>query len=121
MGASWFGTAVAKFGSDFSRTAIGELSCMVKKTKTGKPAGAGPLIIIGGHEDKEGERHILQEVVKRAGGGSLLVMTLASQEGEEQWKEYKRVFTELGAKKVERFDLESRADVDVESKAEAIN
>src|SRR3954463_14423479 len=93
---------------------------MVKRGKTAPIGSAGPLIIIGGHEDKEGERVILREVVSRAGSGTLLVMTLASSEAQEQWKEYRRVFAGLGAKKIEHFDMESRAESDRERQTELI-
>src|SRR3954471_23553777 len=112
MDARWCVMVTPRYPRIFSQAAIEGSKFMVKKTRTGMPAKAGPLIIIGGHEDKQGDRLILAELAKHAAGGTLLVMTLASQEGNEQWKEYRRVFTELGAKKVEHFDMESRAEAD---------
>jgi cyanophycinase len=89
---------------------------MAKRSKTGTPETAGHLVIIGGHEDKERECTILSEVAGRARSGTLLVMTLASDEGMEQWKLYQRVFSGLGLKKVEHFDLDGRGDADAERK-----
>jgi cyanophycinase len=89
---------------------------VAKRAKTGSPSNSGQIVIIGGHEDKVGARTILNEVAGYAKSGTLLVMTLASSEAMEQWQTYKRIFSELGVKKVEHFDLEGRADVDVERK-----
>src|SRR3982750_1360593 len=56
----------------------------------------GMLVVIGGHEQKEGHRPILEVLAKRVGSGKLVVATLASEEPESQWKEYERSFRELG-------------------------
>jgi cyanophycinase len=71
----------------------------------------GTLVIIGGNECKEGHRPILDDVARRAGSGKLLVATLASEEPEEQWEEYSRVFKGLGVKKVEQLDARRREDL----------
>lgn len=68
------------------------------------------LIIIGGHEDKEGEKVILKEVAGRVGSGKLVVATVASTEAEEMWRDYRKVFTELGVKKIGHLDLNSREE-----------
>src|SRR3954470_11660611 len=56
----------------------------------------GPLIIIGGHEDKEGDKVILKEVAKRLGGGKLVIATVASHEPEGYFDTYKAAFAALG-------------------------
>lgn len=71
-----------------------------KKTKE------GTLIIIGGQEDKVGDKVILKEIVKHNGSGQLVVATIASQIPREVWEGYKEVFHELGVKKVSHFDIE---------------
>lgn len=79
------------------------------------PAGSGPgaLLIIGGHEDKRGERVILKEVARRARGGSLLVATVASHsQADELWRLYRRQFTELGVERVEHLDVANREQAD---------
>jgi cyanophycinase len=68
-------------------------------TERCKPA-RGTLIIIGGHEDKEGEKVILREVARRVGSGKLVVATLASEVAEEVQKEYRRVFRGLGVRHI---------------------
>ena len=59
-------------------------------------AGPGPLIIIGGHEDKEGEREILSEVARRLRGGKLVLATVASHEPEGYFEAYQSAFSALG-------------------------
>jgi cyanophycinase len=56
----------------------------------------GPLIVIGGHEDKEGERLILKEVAARLGQGKLVIATVASHEPEGYFDAYKAAFAPLG-------------------------
>src|SRR3954447_19754976 len=82
-----------------------EHNIMSKKTK-------GHLIIIGGHEDKEGDRLILQEVCRKAsnGKGRLVIVTVATQMPEESADEYVAVFRELGVKNIEVLDVRARED-----------
>src|SRR5215203_3065817 len=70
--------------------------------------GKGTLCIIGGHEDKEGDRQILEAVVARARGGRIVVATVASSVPEELWDTYSKVFDELGASDVARLDVPER-------------
>src|SRR5438270_914803 len=71
----------------------------------------GMLMVIGGHENKEGDRPILELLAKRAGSGKLVVATLASEEPESQWKEYQRTFHELGVKHVEQLAVRRREEL----------
>lgn len=68
----------------------------------------GTLILIGGHEDKDGDRLILKEVVKRLKGGKLVVTTVASSCADEVWETYRRTFRELGAGEVEHLQVDRR-------------
>lgn len=69
----------------------------------------GSLIIIGGHEDKEGEQTILHEVVRRVPkDGQLVIVTIATQEPEEMAGEYRRIFSELGVQQIEVLDIRVR-------------
>ncbi len=79
-------------------------------------ARPGPLIIIGGHEDKEGDKLILQEVARRLDGGKLVVATVASHRPEGYFDAYREAFSEFGLSDLvelyvhERFEtLESSA------------
>ena len=60
----------------------------------------GNLIIIGGGEKKDEEHRILKEVARQAGSGKLVVVTVATEEPQESFKEYRQIFKELGVKKV---------------------
>ena len=68
----------------------------------------GTLFIIGGREDKEGDRPILAAVVEKARKGPIAVATVASGEPEALWATYERVFRELGASDVFRLDVPER-------------
>src|SRR3954465_9901446 len=80
----------------------------------------GMLVVIGGHEQKEGHRPILEVLAKRVGSGKLVVATLASEEPESQWKEYERAIDRasntplIGRDAWERrFELRKRGDYEV--------
>jgi cyanophycinase len=59
-------------------------------------AQPGPLIIIGGHEDKDGERVILRAIAKRLGGGKLVIATVASHQPEGYFTTYQAAFGGIG-------------------------
>ena len=82
----------------------------------------GSLIIIGGHEDKEGDREILQEVAQRArrGSGRIVVVTVASQEPEALADDYRKVFGELGVKRVDVLDIRTRDEAFDQSNVEKL-
>lgn len=57
---------------------------------------AGPLIIIGGHEDKEGDKTILRAVAERVRGGKLVIATVASHQPDGYFEAYQKAFGALG-------------------------
>jgi cyanophycinase len=73
-----------------------------------RATGAGTVIIIGGGEDRTGEREILSRVADTAGREKILVATLASSVADEMWREYRKAFTELGVRTVEHLDIPDR-------------
>jgi cyanophycinase len=75
-----------------------------EKEKTGR------LIIIGGGERKDEEHTILKEVAREADGGKLVVVTVATEEPEETWEDYRKIFQELGVKKLEHLDVRIREE-----------
>jgi len=75
-----------------------------------KVAPKGTLIIIGGKEDKEGDKKILQEVARRVASGKLVVATVATDVPDEVWQEYRKLFSDLGVRNVKHLDIRSRAD-----------
>ena len=71
----------------------------------------GTLVIVGGHEDRTGERKILRAVADRLGDdGKIVVCTVASAEPESLWEEYESAFRALGVPHVFRLDVDSRED-----------
>ena len=63
--------------------------------------GQGPVVVIGGAEDKRGERLVLSRLVEMAGPDPhLVVLSTASTRGEEAIARYGELFTEMGAARV---------------------
>lgn len=75
----------------------------------------GKLIIIGGHENKDGNRQILEMVAKQVAGGPLVIITVATQLPQEIAAEYIHLFQELGVKDVHALDIRTRADAQDEA------
>jgi cyanophycinase len=70
----------------------------------------GSLLIIGGHEDKEGDMVVLRELANHVGSGKLVVSTIASSSPGEMWETYETVFRGLGVRHVYHLNVEARAD-----------
>ncbi|MBC7452565.1 MAG: cyanophycinase [Massilia sp.] len=75
----------------------------------------GRLFIIGGGEDREDAKEVLERFVELCGGpgSSIVVITAASKIGEKVWEVYDSAFGELGVK--------ARAPIHIESRAAANN
>lgn len=71
---------------------------------------AGTLVIIGGHEDREGDKVVLKEVVRKAGKKRIAVVTAASEEPDEMFAVYEKAFGALGVKEVVKLDARTRED-----------
>jgi cyanophycinase len=71
---------------------------------------AGPLIIIGGNEDKDGDRLILKQVAARLRGGRLVIATVASHEPDGYFEAYQKAFAELGVTDLVELYVEDRAE-----------
>jgi cyanophycinase len=76
----------------------------------------GPLVIIGGAEDRDGDCLVLREFLRLAGGrkAHIAVMTAATSMPEEVGGDYIRIFERLGAELVEVVRTESRKDAERE-------
>lgn len=61
----------------------------------------GPLVVIGGHEDRIGDRVILREVARHLQGRPLLLSTAASRAPEKYVALYRAAFADLGVQVVE--------------------
>jgi cyanophycinase len=74
------------------------------------PRRPGPLIIIGGHEDKEGDKLILEEVARRLNGGKLVVATVASHQPEGYFEAYQEAFGAFGVTEMVELYVHDRAE-----------
>jgi cyanophycinase len=70
----------------------------------------GALIIIGGHEDKDGEKEILKAVVDALPNKKLVVATIASHEPEGYFDAYQKAFGELGLTDLTEIYIDERAE-----------
>jgi len=80
----------------------------------------GTIVLIGGAEDKEGERSILREVAKRAKEGPLVVCTAGSSVPLQQFKVYGAIFGSLGVKTVTHVSIPKRESADDAANAELV-
>jgi cyanophycinase len=83
---------------------------------------AGPLLMIGGAEDREGDCKILREFVRLAGGAQarLVVIAVASQKPMQTASTYVEVFNRLGCRDVQRLNVYTRDDANAESALRAV-
>lgn len=72
----------------------------------------GDLIIIGGAEDKKGEKSILKEVCSRIDkeNGEIVIATVASGVPEELGFQYKNIFQNLGVNHISILNVRERED-----------
>src|SRR6266542_2739611 len=73
-------------------------------------SSTGSLIVIGGREDKNGDKHILREVCAHVGGSKLVIATIATAHPDEVWEEYRQLFRGLGVTSLAHLHIESRGD-----------
>ena len=86
-----------------------------------KRPGFGSLLIVGGHEDKEGDKVILRAFVKKVGkAGKVVVATLASEQPRTMFEEYESVLRGLGVRHVHHLNIESREEATSESKVRVL-
>ena len=70
----------------------------------------GPLIIIGGHEDKEDKRAILKAIAAEVRGRKLIIATIASHEPEGYFTSYQKAFADLGVGELVELYIHDRAE-----------
>jgi cyanophycinase len=82
--------------------------------------GAGPIMLIGGAEDKLRGRQILKRFVKLAGGAeaSIAVIATASEISEQALQLYEGLFLELGVAEVTGLRPQDRAQADTPEAAQ---
>jgi cyanophycinase len=71
---------------------------------------SGTLIIIGGGEDKEGDRTILKEVAERLHGGKLVLATVASHQPRGYFEAYRQAFAGLGVHNLVELYVHERSE-----------
>lgn len=79
---------------------------------------SGNLIIIGGAEDKDGDREILRKLTDYLDKekGILLIATIATENPEKSYSKYNSVFSKLGVKNIKSLDVNSRREAfDIEN------
>lgn len=81
----------------------------------------GTLILIGGHEDRKGDKTILREVARRTGTGKLVVTTVASHEPDGKFADYERIFRSLGVEHIYKLDIRDRQDAQSEAKLRVLD
>lgn len=83
---------------------------------------AGPLVIIGGAEEKQGECRVLREFLRLGGGhaAKVLVMTVATELPVEVGMDYVDVFKKLDVKDVRTFDVSTREAANRDSAVELV-
>ena len=86
--------------------ALEKIKKHLHKRKDLKKKKPGTLIIIGGQEDKTGDKEILARVAKNTGTGKLVVVTIASQVANELWETYEKIFRSLGVKSISHFTIQ---------------
>lgn len=72
----------------------------------------GTLLIIGGREDKEGDKIILRALAQHVGSGKLVIAPLASESPNEAWEQYETLMRSLGVRHVHHLNIEQRSDAE---------
>jgi cyanophycinase len=94
---------------------------MAKKKKVERRAG--PLVIIGGAEDREEDCEVLREFVRLAGGARsrLVIISVASDAPREVAGLYDKTFRRLGSRQVRALEVTARADANGDEAVAAID
>jgi len=82
----------------------------------------GSLVIIGGHEDHDGECVILRRIVDMAGerDGPVTIITTATRSPARAGEEYRRIFMRLGSPEARVLHVGRRRHADAEENLEAV-
>lgn len=79
----------------------------------GNPEGKRSyLILIGGAEDKTGNKEILKKAIDVSGARTVSVITTASSYPDEVFRNYDHAFRQLGTTEVYHFDIRSKHEAD---------
>jgi cyanophycinase-like exopeptidase len=75
---------------------------------------------IGGHENKDGHPAILADIAKQIGSGKLVVLTVATQRPAENFREYQKIFSDLGIEHIEHIEIDDREAASDPAKVELL-
>jgi cyanophycinase len=92
-----------------------------RKGKTAAARQKGTLIIIGGHEDHDGDRVILKEVAELVENGRLVLATIASHSPEGYYEKYQRSFADLGIADVKELYINDRSEAGLAEKLDTLD
>lgn len=83
---------------------------------------SGDLIIIGGAEDKEGDKEILKKVCNSINKNNdlILIATIATEYPEEALNKYSEIFKKLGVKNIKGLNIKNRKDSEKEENIKLI-
>lgn len=73
-------------------------------------AEPGPLFIIGGGEDREGERIVLRAFAEEVAGRKVVLATIATQHPEDYAEMYRGAFADLPIGELDVLHADNRAD-----------
>lgn len=95
---------------------------MSKKSDASQYKPCGSLLIIGGHEDKDGECRILRRFIEMAGGRESKIVVIATATGQPRTvgNEYRNLFLSLGAAAVSIMDVTNRETANQKEQAEIV-
>ena len=84
---------------------------------------SGNLIIIGGAEDKKGDKEILKRVAKYIDpkNEKLIIATIATQYPEKSYENYKNIFSNLGVENIDKLDISNREEAFKKENIQLIN
>jgi cyanophycinase len=76
-----------------------------------EPSFSGSLVAIGGNEDKSEDLIILKRIIQEISKSDYMVgiITTASEDSENRGRDYHKVFTSLGASKIEILNIKKRS------------
>jgi len=81
----------------------------------------GFLFLIGGAEDRKGEKHVLQHLMDQTHPKNIIIIPTASAYPQDVFRSYSDVFKDLGADKIDYLAIRYRDEADREDYLEAVD
>jgi cyanophycinase len=80
----------------------------------------GYLFLIGGAEDRKGDKHVLKHLVEQTQPNNIIIIPTASDYPKDVYRSYADAFRDLGIQEIEYLDIRYRDEVDREKNLAAI-